>query len=667
MNGFLFIRGEYAMIFIMKNTKVRFRIFAVLAFFYLFTGTALCGFGPAFFIVLLTLLAAHADGRKKELGVYTRVFLSLVLLTVTAFLFAWISQGILGLDLFALGKRKIALEALIILVIELVIWMFTNSPKKSAEFTALLITVMTTADYFVYTFRGSEMAPNDFMSMNTALTVAYNYEYTLTKEIVFAFGLLMLFLAAVSALPNLSGKRKIIERLTPTPVLAMAIMLIGGNISDLNAEYFELEGSAYNGYLLNFLLQVQGTFVQKPKYYSTLTVREIADELYEKPRRDRDEHPDIIIIMDESFADMTYIGDGLQANREIAPFIGSLSENTVKGYALSSVYGGGTPNSEYEVLTGNTMMFLPKGVMAYQQYIKQPAYSMVSVLHNMGYKTIAMHPFNSSGWMRTTVYPLLGFDEMYFIDDFPQKDMIRYFVSDQEMFETVVKKYRENSQTEDNVFLFGVTMQNHGGYEFNPEDDPDLEQRYVRSVRIAGNTDGSYNDAEQYLSLAHETDKAVKWLLEELEKEERDIVVLFYGDHYPGLSEQFYDRVLGRNFETLDDYQKKYTVPFFIWTNYGQEEKTIDLTSFNYLSTYVYEAAGIRLPEYNRFLKTVEEQVPAMNANGYWSESEGRFLPYKEASGDEYDILHLYSVLEYNNVIDVKYTNRKLFPVTENK
>ncbi|MCR5230096.1 MAG: LTA synthase family protein [Solobacterium sp.] len=648
-----------------SDSKRRFRIFAFLAFLYIFPGSAFCGFEPALLISLGTVFAAGTSLKEKELRTAMRVFLSLMLLTVTAFLFAWISQGILGLDLFALGRKKAILEILIILAAELVLWLFTNSPKKSAGLAALLISIMTTADYFVYTFRGSEMSFIDFMSVNTALTVSYNYTYTLTEEIVFAFGILMLFLAALSSLPSLSGRRKFAERLTPVPVLAMAVMTIGTSTADLNAEYFELEGSENNGYLVNYLLQVKETVVREPEDYSLQTVGTVAEELHEETENDTEKHPDIIIIMDESFADMSCIGDGITTNQEVTPFISSLKENTIKGYALSSVYGGGTPNSEYEVLTGNTMMFLSKGIMAYQQYISQPSSSMVSVLNNMGYRTIAMHPFNSSGWNRTEVYPLLGFDEMYFLDDFPQEDMIRFFVSDQEMFETVVKKYRENIETEDNVFIFGVTIQNHGGYEFIPEEYQGPEQRYQKTISIEGNTDGQFDDAEQYLSLAHETDQAVQWLLEELEKEERDIVVLFYGDHYPGLSENFYDTVLGRDFESLDDYQKKYTVPFFIWTNYDQEEQTIDLTSFNYLSSYVYEAAGIELPDYNKFLKTVEEQVPAMNTNGYWSESEGRFLEYKEAAGSEYDILHLYNILEYNNVCDISNTNRTLFPVTD--
>ena len=643
------------------HTK-RFRIFLGLAIFYMFPCTALCGFGTAFLMALGILLAAGVSWRNRKAGKVMMFVGTLFLFAGTALLFAWLSQYILGLDLFALGRRNIALEILIIFLIEVFFWIITNHGAISAQLTALLISGISVANYYVYTFRGSEMAPNDFMSVNTALTVAYDYEYTWTKEIVFAAGILLIFIALTTALPELSFRRKLWGRVMPMPLLAATIFVIITQSKGLNAEYFEQEGSVMNGYLVNFMLQIRSIFIDPPKYYSRQAVREVADDLYTEEQADPSEYPDVIVIMDESFADMSAIGDNLITSREVMPFIHSLTENTTKGYALSSVYGGGTPNSEYEVLTGNTMMFLPKGVMAYQQYIRQPTWSMVRVFHDWGYKTIAMHPFSSQGWMRTTVYPLLGFDEMYFEDDFPQKDMIRFFVSDQEMFETVLDKYRKNVRTEDNVFLFGVTMQNHGGYEFSAEDNPELDQRYVRSVRIDHNTDGRYDDAEQYLSLARETDRAVKYFLGELQKIDRDVVVLFYGDHFPGLSEAFYDKVLGRNFETLDEYQRKYTVPFFVWTNYDSEEKTVELTSLNYLSNYLYDAAGIEYPAYNRFLARVQEKIPALNANGYWSQDHGRFIRYREAKGDEYELLRIYNILEYNAVIDTEHVNRKLFP-----
>ncbi len=644
------------------NTK-RFRIYAAAAIFYMFPCTEICGFVPALLLALGTMAFAAVSWKNVRMNKTAGFVSVLFLFAGTAVLFAWLSQYVLTLDLFALGRRKIALTAAIVFSVCILFWIITNHSSRSAQLAAAAVTVMAISNYYVYTFRGSEMAPNDFMSVNTALTVAYDYEYTLTQEIVIAAGILMMFLAFTSALPVFRFKKKIWGRVMPLVTLACSVIFAYTQSAGLNAEYFGQDGSQINGYLVNFMLQVKGIFVEVPRNYSRIKVAQIADSLGTNHGPvNTEEYPDVIVIMDESFADMDVLGDGLITSQPVIPYISSLEENTTKGYALSSVYGGGTPNSEYEVLTGNTMMFLPKGVMAYQQYIKQPTYSMVKEFKDLGYRTIAMHPFNSKGWMRTRVYPYLGFDEMHFEEDFPQEDLIRFFVSDREMFETVLDTYRKTAETEEHVFLFGVTMQNHGGYEFKAEENPDLEQRYHKSIRVQGNVNGIYDDAEQYLSLIHETDKAVEYLLNELKQSDRKVVVLFYGDHFPGLGEDFYDMVHGKEFETLDEHQKKYTVPFFIWTNYDSEEKTVELTSLNYLSNYLYDAGGITYPAYNKFLKLAEERIPAINANGFWSAEQGKFIKYRDAKGEEKELLDTYYMLEYNSLIDHEHTNQKLFP-----
>ena len=72
------------------------------------------------------------------------------------------------------------------------------------------------------------------------------------------------------------------------------------------------------------------------------------------------EEPVMIVIMNESFADLSVLGE-LETNAPLTPFMDSLEENTIKGYALSSVFGAKTPNSEWEFMTGNSMAFLPEG------------------------------------------------------------------------------------------------------------------------------------------------------------------------------------------------------------------------------------------------------------------------------------------------------------------
>lgn len=193
------------------------------------------------------------------------------------------------------------------------------------------------------------------------------------------------------------------------------------------------------------------------------------------------------------------LGQKLNTNQAVTPFIDSLEEDTVKGNLAVSVIGGGTSTSEYEVLTGNTHLFLENTSSSYQQYVRKGSYSAVVDLEKMGYKTIGMHPYYASGWNRSSAYDSMGFDETYFLEDFPQENMIRNYVSDQEMYEKVIEEYEKNKNEKDqSLFLFGVTMQNHGGYTYEGAD-------FEYSITLDG-YENEYRDAQQYLSLIHETE-----------------------------------------------------------------------------------------------------------------------------------------------------------------
>ena len=120
--------------------------------------------------------------------------------------------------------------------------------------------------------------------------------------------------------------------------------------------------------------------------------------------------------MNEAFADMSVLAD-YETSEDCLPFISSLKENSVKGKLHVSIVGGNTPNSEFEFLTGMSMGFLPAGSIPYQQFIKSPLPSLVTQMNDLGYRTVAMHPYLASGWDRNTVYPYLGFEETYFNDE----------------------------------------------------------------------------------------------------------------------------------------------------------------------------------------------------------------------------------------------------------
>ena len=576
-----------------------------------------------------------------------------------AYAVCMLSQYELDAPFFTLGFLPTFLGMILHTLPALILLAFILRPAWALTIPAIVLMLFTTVEHYVYSFRGAELSLLDILAVRTALNVVGGYRLVLTKRVFYglAFTVLICFLVFGLPEPRFSGKRAAARSrgITALGAAALAVTFAVFN-PQLPVHTFSHDGAYLNGYLLNFTLQTLRTKgITAPEGYSAEAVDALAEE-YSTSGAISDaaqEKPDIIVIMDESFADLSVLGSELRTNQPVTPFIDSLTENTIRGYTLASVFGGGTPNSEYEFLTGNSLALAP-GSIIYQQYLHGTTYSMVEELKENDYNCIAMHPFNASGWRRPYAYSCLGFDETYFLDDFPQQDLVRSFVSDQEMFEKVTALYEENKASNQNVFLFGVTMQNHGGYTYEGDN-------YEQTISLNGYSQ-EYHQAEQYLSLIHETDSAVEYLIDYFRNVNHKVLVLFYGDHLPGLSSDFMTEVHGGEFSTLDEQEKKYAVPFFLWANYDIPEENVGLTSLNYLSNYVYQAAGFALPEYNQYLTQLQEAVPAMNSIGYYSKTAGAFLPYSEAKGEEKHILNQYLQLEYNALMDTRHRNPRFFP-----
>ena len=181
---------------------------------------------------------------------------------------------------------------------------------------------------------------------------------------------------------------------------------VGIAAEDTVMESWEQKGTYRNGYILNFVLSIRDSFVAEPDGYSKDVVKEISKEYPALENKGSEDDPTIIVIMNESFADLSVISHyGFETTEEVTPFFDSMDTNVIKGYALSSVFGAKTPDSEWEFLTGNSMAFLPSGSVPYQQYMSKKPYSLVSTLKERGYSCISMpvsytHLNRRSDWKR---------------------------------------------------------------------------------------------------------------------------------------------------------------------------------------------------------------------------------------------------------------------------
>ncbi|MBR5473037.1 MAG: hypothetical protein IKU82_03515, partial [Clostridia bacterium] len=110
---------------------------------------------------------------------------------------------------------------------------------------------------------------------------------------------------------------------------------------------------------------------------------------------------------------------------------------------------------------------------------------------------------------------------------------------------------------------------------------------------------------------------------------------------------------------SIQDEQKRYTTPFFIWANYDIEEKQIDKLSVNYLSSYLLDVADVKLTDYNKYLLKLSETLPVIDTVGYIDANNNY---YKWSDKSEYtEILSEYEKIQYNNIFDSEHKNNDIF------
>lgn len=535
----------------------------------------------------------------------------------------------------------------------------TGSMRFSGCFLCIFSIIFSLTNYFTTTFRGIPILASDLTIMGTAMNVVGNYKYSLdlTRTITL-LGLIAwcILLFRVKRLRLPKGKKRISAILGSaaicfasfwimiyTPVMTVTPMHVTVNT------FRPIKSYRKNGCVLTFMRSIQLMMIHKPDGYSANAAEEIAAPYRSETSSGNAKTPNVIAIMDEAFADLQAVVD-FRTSEDVMPFYHSLTKNTVKGFSYVSVFGGQTANTEFEFLTGLSKAFVPASATPYQLYTKSLLPGLTTHLGNQDYQgMLAFHPFRANGYNRDHVYPNLGFSDFISLKDLDvsASDKIRNFVSDAADFQVIIDQYEQAKKKSNAPFyLFNVTMQNHSGYD---QDFDNLDM----PISIEEKCDDP--ELKRYLNLIHHSDTALKSLIEYFSKQKDPTVIVFFGDHEPGLSNEVYSKILGKNVEKLsaEENMNLYKTPFLIWANYDIEEQENVNISMNYLSTLMLESTGMKLSPFNQFLLDIHKQIPVLTTNGYFGE-DGSYYSLKDESSPYYESLRKYQILQYNDLFDKK-------------
>ena len=322
--------------------------------------------------------------------------------------------------------------------------------------------------------------------------------------------------------------------------------------------------------------------------------------------------PTIVAVMNESFSDLSCF-EQLQAAGYTGPaFYNSLPDTLVRGTMLASVTGGGTANSEFEFLTGATTAFVGLGKIPYQLYQMNSVNSLAKDLKELGYTTTAMHPQNPVNYHRDKNLSAAGFWRLSFNRRFRRCALLPCRRMRLRHLRQILDLLRTDEAPQ---FIFDVTMQNHGGYDYGTVPAEELTNYWVE-----GASEGANSALNTYLTCINASDRDLEYFINELRNIGRPVVLVFFGDHQPSAATTLNDELYPQE-DTASHAFRIYQSTYFVWANYeiaGNTELNVyDTVGANEIAAITLNKIGAPLTDYQKALLATRSDVPTINVAGY--------------------------------------------------
>lgn len=572
-------------------------------------------------------------------------------------------------------------------------FLVSSGRTLASKIMCVVLFAIGIAEYTVLQFKNLPIQPGDLFALGTAAAVGANTTsgYTLTVGTGCMYGIAALIVSLILISMTSRDRKRIVEangeqaacsiwaadkeNADSLAKRAIGYRIVGWALFALFIGQFTIPYanglgiSVYtwkpipsyqdNGFLSSFVSTAQLMIPQKPKGYSKQiadkTVKELASRYDEengegsaaKAARDQysKQKPNIVVVMNETFSDLSIYDSIKDAGYDGPQYLKSLYPDSIlHGTLQVSAMGGGTCNSEFETLTGNSMAFIGSGVYPYETY-NMNIDNLVSQLKGQGYDTHAIHPAAGSNWNRDGVYSAFGFDTFDDEATFTGATRFRNRIDDASTYSKTLE-YLNGSDTPQ--FIFDVTLMGHSGYETGlvPED------KQVNCT-VDGLDEKNQNKLNEYLATSNEEDAQLKTLIDGIKKSKKPTIVLFFGDHQPALSE-----AIGGESDDIVQTEMQWQTCYTMWANYdvaGSVKGTELDTSTSYLSALLCHEAGIPMTDRQKAAYLLMEDVPKINVVGAYlaknSKHEGEWENVDAAVVNS-ESMETLSYLQYRNLFD---------------
>ena len=381
-------------------------------------------------------------------------------------------------------------------------------------------------------------------------------------------------------------------------------------------------GAKNNGILIQFLNNIDVQIMPQPKNYSKTTIKRIvkkyqkeAIKINQKRKNDISKQT-IIFNLSEAFADPRRV-PGIKLNVNPIPNIDRIKRNTTSGLMMSSGYGGGTANMEYMTLTGlATCNFAPTLPSPYTQLV--PRQNYIPTFNQEFPYSVGIHPYTGEFYNRISNYKKFKFNKFTYLNN--KKSPITSlhkigrnpYQSDKTAYTNLLNQLHNYQKPQ---FINLITMQNH--YPYN---------NLYNNHRIkATSTNQSSNSAiSTFATGLHYTDSVVNQTIKQLNKIDRPITLVFYGDHLPAV---------GYSNKMAKDGIKLHQTDYFIYSNKAAKQlgarnlkKHVNYISPSNFIAMTLEQTDSKVTPYQALLTKIYIKLPTFSLDSTGQSNNVQFI-----------------------------------------
>ncbi|MCL1794279.1 MAG: LTA synthase family protein [Oscillospiraceae bacterium] len=497
-------------------------------------------------------------------------------------------------------------------------------------FNALILAV-SFVNYIKYALTGENFMPHDIIMATNMGEIAgfVSIEIEFWSWLFIAVSIVSAIFLGIFAK---DAPLKFYVRLPVASALFLVLFIFFGNgalSGDLFNEigmYFEstdnqITNYEANGFIGGFSINLASFAIKKPEGYSSAKLQEALGEYAEIFPSADFANPDIVLILSESFWDPKLLPESEITPNPLENYDELKNrENAFAGKLVVPTYGGGTIRTEFEILTGLACDALPDGVVPYT-IIKKDVISYVSYYKELGYDTIAIHPYLAKFYRRDTGLPFLGFDA-YYAESLAEIKEIKpeivgesyKYVTDR-CFARYLEYFLDEAEKKDAapLFLFGISIENHQPYYYKYYWETFTVR--AKNPRLSKN---DYHFFENYVQGVKNADEALGQLCNFIDSRNRPTAIVFFGDHLPSICSK-YSAYLDTGFISdiyaTDSRLQLYSTPFIIYANFPLDKKGLQNDAYasydllNVLSSLI----GSGKTQYMGYLEALREILPYYN------------------------------------------------------